>query len=68
MLDFGTKIDLLQAERGWTNVRLAQELGVKPQNITKLKRAKASRKTTIWRLSKVFKIPVSYFFDAEQGY
>jgi len=59
----GLKVELLQAERNLSNKDLAGKMGMRPQNIPRLKKAKGIRVQTIYKLSKAFEIPVSYFFD-----
>ena len=58
----GLKIELLQAEQNVNNLELAKRLGIRPQNIARLKRRDV-RLTTIHRLAKAFNTPVRYFFD-----
>jgi len=59
----GLKIELLQAEHGMSTVDLARKMGIKPQNVSKIKRVKWARVTTIHKLSKAFQVPVTYFYD-----
>ena len=59
----GLKVELLQAEHNLSNKALAEKMGVQPQNIPRLKKAKGVRVTTIYKLSKAFGVPARYFFD-----
>lgn len=60
---FGKQVDILQAENNLSNVKLAEKMGIKPQNVPKLKRVQSPRKTTIHKISRALGVPVAQFID-----
>ncbi len=59
----GVKINMLQAEQSVSNVQLAEKMGKKPQNISKLKKITSPRPETLNKLAKAFDVPVEFFMD-----
>jgi DNA-binding Xre family transcriptional regulator len=62
----GKLIHRLQAKNNLSSVELARRLGIKIQNVHKLKSRTQLRPTTIYKLSKVFNCEVDVFLDVSR--
>lgn len=57
----GERIELLQCEQGLSTNEVAKRAGLHRQRLWRIKRSKRLNPVTVNKLSKAFRVPVSYF-------
>lgn len=66
-MGFGANIRQLRQERGWTQLELAEKLGISQKAITSYEReAREPNLEKIQQLAKVFEIPIEVLFGQPQ--
>lgn len=58
---FGQMVEKLQSEQGLSNKELAKRMGVTPSRVSYLKNTSKPHAMTVYKLSKVFDVDVSFF-------